>query len=97
MSETPRMFRSHLRGMNIDEIDVDNFIPKGNSSMKIRTYLTMLLLVTAASGRLVLAQNGRGNGDANKPQTPAHTTGKPAADTCRPRRVILRLRKATVR
>ena len=46
--------------------------------MKIRTFLTMFALVTAASGQLVLAQNGRGRGTANKPQTPAHTTGKPA-------------------
>src|SRR5690349_16286776 len=37
-----------------------------------------LALIGAAGGGVMQAQ-GRGNGQANKPQTPAHPTGKPAA------------------
>ena len=45
--------------------------------------IAMILVGTTTSG--ALKAQGRGNGHANKPQTPAHITGKPASTPAAPK------------
>ena len=47
--------------------------------MKSVTALIGVIVLAGAANNGALQAQGRGNGQANKPQTPAHTTGKPAS------------------
>ena len=47
--------------------------------MKSATALICVIVLAGATTSGALQAQGRGNGQANKPQTPAHTTGKPAS------------------
>jgi hypothetical protein len=52
--------------------------------MKSATAFIAMIVLVSASGSGTLRAQGRGNGQANKPQTPAHTTGKPASTPTTP-------------
>jgi hypothetical protein len=52
--------------------------------MKSATAFIAMIVLASASGSGTLRAQGRGNGQANKPQTPAHTTGKPASTPATP-------------
>src|SRR5690349_12176075 len=47
--------------------------------MKSAAALLGVIVLAGATTNGALQAQGRGNGHANKPQTPAHTTGKPAS------------------
>jgi hypothetical protein len=79
-SHAPRAARF---GTNIDGGMVDNLIQERIFSMKnVTAFIAMFVLITSSSA---LQAQGRGNGQVNKPQTPAHTTGKPASTPSAPK------------
>jgi hypothetical protein len=63
---------------------LDNLIQERIFPMKSATALIAMIVLASASGSGTLQAQGRGNGQANKPQTPAHTTGKPASTPATP-------------